>query len=63
MSSRKPLFFEDCPSCGNEIEVPAKTGEVRKCPYCRRRYIVENTIRSRKILREYAKPDQTAAAN
>lgn len=61
--AKKELFFEDCPNCGNEIEVPAKTGEVRKCPYCRRRYIVENTIRSRKILREYVKPGYVAVTD
>lgn len=56
MSKRKQeVFLELCPHCGNEIEAPAAAGEIRKCPYCRRRYIVQFERRNRKYLREYIK--------
>lgn len=53
--AKKETFLEECPTCGNEIEVLAKAGEVRKCPHCRRRYVVDHVTRSRKYLSEYVK--------
>lgn len=52
---KKKIVIELCPSCGNDIEVDARPGEVRKCPFCRRRYIVEYEKRNRKYLDAYLK--------
>jgi predicted RNA-binding Zn-ribbon protein involved in translation (DUF1610 family) len=53
---KKKLAIEPCPSCGNNIEVYENPGEIRKCPFCRRRYIVSSARRDRKYLEEYIKP-------
>lgn len=54
-SMKKRVCVEACPNCGNEIEISAKPGEIRKCPYCRRRYIVQYEHRNRKYLDSYLK--------
>lgn len=48
-------FTEACPNCGNNIEALAKPGEIRKCPFCRRRYVVRYEKRNRRYLEEYIK--------
>ena len=58
---RWKYVIEDCPNCGNEIEVDANPGEVRKCPYCRRRYVVQYEKRNRKYLEEYIKEAKKSA--
>lgn len=52
---RNQIVVTACPCCGNDIEVSARAGEVRKCPYCRWRYIVSYEHRNRKVLEEYIK--------
>lgn len=48
-------FTEACPNCGNDITAPAKPEEIRKCPFCRRRYVVRYEKRNRRYLEEYIK--------
>lgn len=55
-------FVEDCPNCGNEIEAPAQPGEIRKCPHCRRRYVVRFEKRNRRYLEAYIKIAQESGA-
>ena len=52
---KNKTVIEICPTCGNEIEVDARPGEVRKCPFCRRRYVVQYEKRNRKYLDAYLK--------
>ena len=55
MAKKNKTVVTACPCCGNEIEVSARQGEVRKCPFCRWHYVVEAEIRKRKVLSEYIK--------
>lgn len=55
MKKNPDSFIELCPNCGNEIEAPASPGEIRKCPFCRRRYAVRIERRNRKYLEAYIK--------
>lgn len=55
MGKKKVTYEEMCPSCGNIIEVPAAVGEIRKCTFCRRRYLVKEMVKHHKILEEHAK--------
>lgn len=57
---KKNIYYESCPNCGNEIDVPANPGEIRKCPFCRRRYVVKYEQRNRKYLEEYLKGTDNA---
>ena len=49
------LIIENCPSCGNEVELPKsmRPGDVRHCPYCKIRFLVTDGTRTRKKLEEY----------
>ena len=53
--NRNQIVVSTCPNCGEDIEVSARLGEVRKCPYCRWHYIVVFEKRNRKVLEEYLK--------
>lgn len=55
MMKKNQIVTTDCPNCGNEIEVSAREGEIRRCPYCRWHYLVKEERRNRKILEEYIK--------
>lgn len=59
MSKKTTVAEELCPICGNMIDVVARKGEIRKCPYCKHRYIVSDERRNRKYLEEYIKVKNT----
>lgn len=55
MTKKNHTVTTECPNCGNEIEVSAREGEIRRCPYCRWHYRVKEEYRKRKVLEEYIK--------